>query len=69
MSTCLAPRAPGSVTGPMTVEVDLKHPWVAFPSHLYSYGRLGIEAEAQLHAGANCFKDMIGTGPFMYGVP
>jgi len=53
-------------TGPMTVEIDLKNPWVAFPSHLYSYGRLGIEAEAQLHAGANCFKDMIGTGPFMF---
>jgi peptide/nickel transport system substrate-binding protein len=53
-------------TGPMTVEIDLKNPWVAFPSHLYSYGRLGIEAEAQLHAGANCYKDMIGTGPFMF---
>ena len=38
-------------TGPMTVEVDLKAPWVAFPSHLYSYGRLGIEAEAQLNGG------------------
>jgi peptide/nickel transport system substrate-binding protein len=51
-------------TGPLTVEVDLKNPWVAFPAHLYSYGRLGMEAEAQLHAGANCYKDMIGTGPF-----
>ena len=51
-------------TGPMTVEVDLMHPWVAFPAHLYAYGRLGIEAEAQLHSGANCYKDMIGTGPF-----
>jgi peptide/nickel transport system substrate-binding protein len=53
-------------TGPMTVEIDLKNPWVAFPSHLYSYGRLGMEAEAQLKAGANCFKTMIGTGPFMF---
>jgi peptide/nickel transport system substrate-binding protein len=53
-------------TGPMTVEVDLLHPWVAFPAHLYAYGRLGMEAEAQLHSGANCFKDMIGTGPFMF---
>jgi peptide/nickel transport system substrate-binding protein len=54
------------VVDPMTVAVDTKIPWVAFPSHLYSYGRLGIEAEAQLHAGPNCFKDMIGTGPFMF---
>jgi peptide/nickel transport system substrate-binding protein len=53
-------------TGPMTVEVDLKHPWVTFPAHLYGYGRVGIEGEAQLHAGSNCFKKMIGTGPFEF---
>jgi peptide/nickel transport system substrate-binding protein len=54
------------VTDPMTVQVDLKSPWVSFPSHLYSYGRMGIEAEAQLHAGSQCFKKMIGTGPFEF---
>jgi peptide/nickel transport system substrate-binding protein len=54
------------VVDPMTVAVDTKIPWVAFPSHLYGYGRVGIEAEAQLHAGKNCFKDMIGTGPFAF---
>jgi peptide/nickel transport system substrate-binding protein len=53
-------------TGPMTVEVDLKNPWVAFPSHLYSYGRMGIEAEKQLKSGSNCYKTMIGTGPFKF---
>jgi peptide/nickel transport system substrate-binding protein len=54
------------VVDPMTVAVDTKIPWVSFPSQLYGYGRVGIEAEAQLHAGANCYKKMIGTGPFMF---
>jgi peptide/nickel transport system substrate-binding protein len=51
---------------PMTVAVDTKIPWVSFPSHLYGYGRVGIAAEAQLKAGKNCFKKMIGTGPFAF---
>jgi peptide/nickel transport system substrate-binding protein len=53
-----------TVTGPMTVKVDMNTPWAAFPAHLFEYGRLGIMAEAQLHSGKNCYKDMIGTGPF-----
>jgi hypothetical protein len=48
----------------MTVEVDMKTPWAAFPASLYSYGRLGIMAQKQLDDGKNCFSDMIGTGPF-----
>ncbi len=55
-----------TATGPLTVTISLKHPWVAFPAHLYSYGRLGMEAEAQLHAGAKCYDTMIGTGPFQF---
>src|SRR5262249_3378546 len=39
-------------------------PWAAFPASLYSYGRLGMMAQKQLDDGQNCFKDMIGTGPF-----
>ncbi len=54
-----------TVTGPLSVEVDMIKPWVSFPSHLYSYGRLGIMAEKQLRDGKNCFKDLVGTGPFM----
>jgi peptide/nickel transport system substrate-binding protein len=53
------------VVDPMTVEVDTV-PWAAFPSHLYGYGRVGIMAQKQLDDGDNCFKDMIGTGPFMF---
>jgi peptide/nickel transport system substrate-binding protein len=52
------------VVDDMTVEVDMKQPWAAFPATLYSYGRLGMMAQAQLDSGENCFKDMIGTGPF-----
>jgi peptide/nickel transport system substrate-binding protein len=55
-----------TVTGPMTVRVDMKTPWASFPAHLYEYGRLGIMGERQLRDGKNCFKDMVGTGPFMF---
>ena len=54
------------VVDPMTVQVDMTTPWAAFPAHLFEYGRLGIMAEAQLHSGKNCFKHMIGTGPFKF---
>jgi peptide/nickel transport system substrate-binding protein len=55
-----------TVTDPMTVTVTMFKPWSNFPASLYSYGRLGIMAEKQLNDGANCFKDMIGTGPFEF---
>jgi peptide/nickel transport system substrate-binding protein len=55
-----------SVTDPMTVTVDMLKPWASFPASLYSYGRLGIMAEKQLKDGKNCFKDMVGTGPFSF---
>jgi len=55
-----------SLVDPMTVKVDMIGPWSSFPASLYSYGRLGIMAEKQLNDGANCFQDMIGTGPFSF---
>ncbi|MGH9213002.1 MAG: ABC transporter substrate-binding protein [Acidimicrobiales bacterium] len=51
-------------TGPMTVTVTTARPWVAFPSFLYSSGRLGMMAQAQMDDAANCSDNMIGTGPF-----
>ena len=55
-----------TLVDPMTVKVDMLSPWSSFPASLYSYGRLGIMAEKQLNDGDNCFKDMIGTGPFKF---
>jgi peptide/nickel transport system substrate-binding protein len=55
-----------TLVDPMTVKVDMLSPWSSFPASLYSYGRLGIMAEKQLRDGDNCFKDMIGTGPFEF---
>jgi peptide/nickel transport system substrate-binding protein len=55
-----------SLVDPMTVKVDMLSPWSSFPASLYAYGRLGIMAEKQLRDGDNCFKDMIGTGPFEF---
>jgi peptide/nickel transport system substrate-binding protein len=47
-----------------TVTVTTKRPWPAFPWFLWSSGRLGIMADAQLKDPKNCNTNMIGTGPF-----
>ena len=52
------------VADPLTVVVTTKRPWASFPSFLYSSGRFGISAQAQLDDVENCGKNMIGTGPF-----
>ena len=51
------------VVDPLTVEVDTV-PWSAFPAYLYSSGRLGIMAQAQLDDKKTCASKLIGTGPF-----
>jgi peptide/nickel transport system substrate-binding protein len=52
-----------NVVDPMTVQVNMKSPWVEFDQYLWSTGRLGIVAPAQLNS-ADCQTNMIGTGPF-----
>jgi len=52
------------VVDPLTVEVTMKTPWVAFPSYLWTTGRTGIAAPAQLADPATCSTNAIGTGPF-----
>ena len=51
-----------TVVDPMTVQVTLKTSVPQFPAYLYSTGRMGIMAPAQING--NCSTDMIGTGPF-----
>jgi peptide/nickel transport system substrate-binding protein len=51
-----------AVIDPMTVQVTLKQPVADFPEYLYSTGRMGIQAPAQING--NCSTNMIGTGPF-----
>src|SRR5215831_3730994 len=56
-------------TNTVTVTVDGdpntpgNQPWVAFDSYLFSSGRLGIMAQAQLDDGPACPNNLIGTGP------
>ena len=57
------------VTGERDVTVTTKVPWVAFPGFLYSSGRFGISAQAQLDDPDSCNTDLIGTGPFMLEDP
>ncbi|MEY2458466.1 MAG: peptide/nickel transport system substrate-binding protein, partial [Acidimicrobiaceae bacterium] len=47
-----------------TVTVTAAQPWPAFDSYLWSSSRLGIMAQKQLDDGADCAKDLIGTGAF-----
>jgi peptide/nickel transport system substrate-binding protein len=47
-----------------TVKVVLSTPVTDFPNYLFSTGRLGIVAPAQLNAGEACSTNMIGSGPF-----
>ncbi|MFM8973654.1 MAG: ABC transporter substrate-binding protein [Actinomycetota bacterium] len=49
-----------------TVTVTTNQQWPAFPWYLWSSGRVGIMAQAQLDS-QNCDTDMIGTGPFKKG--
>jgi peptide/nickel transport system substrate-binding protein len=53
-----------NVTGPLTVVVDTKTPWPAFPALLFGAGRTGIVAPAQLQNNDVCKTKLIGTGPF-----
>jgi peptide/nickel transport system substrate-binding protein len=53
-----------AVVDPLTVRVTMKKPWPAFPGYLYSTGRLGMMAPAQMNDPATCATNMIGTGPF-----
>jgi peptide/nickel transport system substrate-binding protein len=50
-------------TDDMTVVVALSEPWPAFPAFLFSSGRMGMMAQAQLDSDS-CNTEMIGTGPF-----
>ena len=51
-----------TVVDPLTVQVNLNTPIPQFAAYLYSTGRLGMMAPAQING--NCSTDMIGTGPF-----
>lgn len=57
------------VTGDREVTVTTNVPWVGFDAFLYSSGRLGITAQAQLDNTDACGTDLIGTGPFMLEDP
>ncbi len=52
------------VTAPDTLVVHTTTPWVDFPAFLWTSGRVGIAAPAQLNAGDGCDTLLIGTGPF-----
>jgi peptide/nickel transport system substrate-binding protein len=54
------------VVDPLTVRVTTNTPWVDFDGYLFSSGRLGMMAQAQLDDAENCADNLIGTGPFTF---
>ncbi len=54
------------VVDPLTVKVTTNTPWVDFDAYLFSSGRLGMMAQAQLDDTRNCADHLIGTGPFTF---
>jgi peptide/nickel transport system substrate-binding protein len=60
----LKPITAVNVVDDLTLTVDVSVPWPAFPAYLFSSGRLGILAQAQLDDPATCDTNLIGTGPF-----
>jgi peptide/nickel transport system substrate-binding protein len=54
------------VTGPLSVTVTLKRPWVSFPAYFWGTGRTGIVAPEQLTDRETCATHPIGTGPFKF---
>ena len=53
-----------TATDDMTVTVTTKTPWPSFDAYLFSSGRLGMMAQAQLDDAETCDTKLIGTGPF-----
>ena len=64
-SLVLKPITDVTVRDPMTVVVTMSSPWTAFPAYLFSFGRMGMMAPAQLTDNETCPSTLIGTGPFM----
>jgi peptide/nickel transport system substrate-binding protein len=54
------------VIDPLTVAINMKVPWVAFSSYLFSTGRLGMVAPSTLKDKTTCSNHPVGTGPFMF---
>jgi peptide/nickel transport system substrate-binding protein len=52
------------VVDPLTVDVKMAKPWIAFPWVLFGTGRGAMAAPKQLNS-PNCANELIGTGPFM----
>ena len=59
-----SPVSDVAVADPLTVVVSIKQSWAAFPAYLFSAGRTGIAAPAQLNDTKNCETSLIGSGPF-----
>jgi peptide/nickel transport system substrate-binding protein len=55
-----------SVVDGLTVRVTTEIPWVAFDAFLWSTGRVGMVAPAQLADPQTCDRNLIGTGPFKF---
>jgi len=55
-----------AVIDPLTVQINLKQPWAAFPSSFLVGGSSFMMAPAMIKAGSDGDKNPVGTGPFVF---
>ena len=66
-SLALQPMFGDSVAiDPLTVQINLKQPWAAFPSSFLVGGSAFMMAPKMIAAGADGDKNPVGTGPFVF---
>jgi len=66
-SLLLEPMLAGAtVVDPLTVRVDLKQPWAAFPASYMANGTGFVMAPAMIDAGDDGAEHPTGTGPFVF---
>jgi peptide/nickel transport system substrate-binding protein len=66
-SLALQPMFAESVAiDPLTVQINLKQPWAAFPSSFLVGGSALMMAPKMIAAGADGDKNPVGTGPFVF---
>ncbi|MGZ7002743.1 MAG: ABC transporter substrate-binding protein [Acidimicrobiales bacterium] len=66
-SLALGPMIGDSVVvDPLTVQINLKQPWAAFPSSFLVGGSAFMMAPAMIKAGADGDRAPVGTGPFVF---
>lgn len=53
-------------TGPLSVRVDMKSPWVTYPYYISDHSQVGFVAAPSMLRSPNGTANPVGTGPFVF---